>query len=71
MSDGEPIDLTLKGALAAGIRSSDFEAIDRVDAAFFSGDTFHSREALAFIAAHLERWFRRADEIDEILKEDE
>jgi hypothetical protein len=45
-------------------------AIDEIDAALFSGDTFHDEEAIEDFRRMMERWERRLVEIKSILDED-
>ena len=45
-------------------------AIDEIDAALFSGDTFHDEEAIEDFRRIMERWERRLVEIKSILDED-
>ncbi len=44
-------------------------AIDEIDAALFSGDTFHDEEAIEDFRRIMERWERRLVEIKSILDE--
>lgn len=44
-------------------------ACDSIDAGFFSGDTFHSEEALARIEWYMGRWQREIVNIREMLAE--
>jgi hypothetical protein len=44
-------------------------AIDEIDAALFSGDTFHDAEAIEDFRRIMERWERRLVEIKSILDE--
>ena len=44
-------------------------AIDEIDAALFSGDTFHDEEAIEDFRRMMERWERRLVEIKSILDE--
>ena len=44
-------------------------AIDEIDAALFSGDTFHDEEAIEDFRHIMERWERRLVEIKSILDE--
>jgi hypothetical protein len=43
------------------------QAIDEIDAALFSGDTFHDEEAIEDFRRIMERWERRLVEIKSIL----
>lgn len=45
------------------IHKDDLEAIEKIDAAFFSGDTFYHEENLEYIEKFLTRWKKKADEI--------
>lgn len=47
------------------------DACDSIDAGFFSGDTFHSAEAVARIEYYMGRWQRRIEFIRELLGEDQ
>jgi len=44
-------------------------AIDEIDAALFSGDTFHDEEAIEDFRRIMERWERRLVKIKSILDE--
>jgi hypothetical protein len=46
-------------------------AIDEIDAALFSGDTFHDEEAIEDFRRIMERWERRLVEIKSILDEEQ
>ena len=46
------------------------EACEQIDAGFFSGDTFHSKEALDEIGFYIGRWTRQMAIIQEFLKEE-
>lgn len=45
-------------------------ACEDIDAGFFSGDGFHSREVLEEIREYLGRWERQCKVIDEMLDEE-
>jgi len=45
------------------LHPSDEHALDTIDAAFFSGDAFHSPESLSRVEYFLARWFREAERI--------
>lgn len=45
------------------------EAIDEIDAAFFSGDCFHNEDSLKEIERMLIRWAKEASNIREILNQ--
>lgn len=65
MSD--PITLDMITAVKRGIHPDTFRALEEIDASFFSGDSFHSAEALAFVQAYLDRWSREAESIRRML----
>lgn len=44
---------------------------EEIDAAFFSGDGFHSRKALEEIRAYLGRWERESNQIEKMLDEED
>lgn len=44
-------------------------AIDEIDSAVFSGDTFHDRENIANFRAMMARWERGLKECEDILDE--
>lgn len=67
MSEQSDIELNLEGALKAKVHTGTYLAMDRLDAAFFSGDSFHSEEGLRFVEAYLARWQREANAIREML----
>lgn len=46
------------------------EAAESIDASFFSGDTFHSKEAVAAIKFYVERWTREIAVIEKTLAEE-
>lgn len=45
------------------VHADDEAALQTIDAAFFSGDTFHSPEALSRAEYFLHRWLREAERI--------
>jgi len=45
------------------------ESCDNIDAAFFSGDTFHNLASLNDIKYYLARWNKEAKVIEDILEE--
>jgi hypothetical protein len=47
------------------------EALDQLDAGFFSGDCFHSNEAMARARHYMARWERKMKDISEMLAEEE
>jgi hypothetical protein len=47
----------------AKLHKDDEEAIDTIDAVFFSGDVLYNEENLDYIEEFLTRWKKRADEI--------
>lgn len=47
----------------------EFGAIDEIDAAIWSGDTFHNRENIAALRAMMARWERGLQENEAILDE--
>ncbi len=47
------------------------EQLDGIDAAFFSGDTFHDKEALEKIEHYLARWTREVASIKKMMKDPE
>jgi hypothetical protein len=47
------------------------ELLDTLDAAIFSGDKFHNREDLTKLREHLDRWNDEADDISNLLDEEE
>lgn len=47
------------------------DAAESIDASFFSGDTFHSKERVAAIKFYVERWACEIAVIEKMLCEDE
>jgi hypothetical protein len=47
------------------------EVIDTIDAALYSGDTFHDRTLLQEFRKTLKRWLNKTDEIENFLDEEE
>ena len=47
------------------------DACDTIDAGFFSGDSFHDREAIARMKYYMDRWTRVIEDIEESLNEQE
>ena len=45
------------------------DACDSIDAGFFSGDTLHSREAIAAMNYYMRRWMTELRRIEEMLDE--
>ena len=43
-----------------------YEACEQIDAGFFSGDTFHSRESLEEIEDYIKRWQREIENIKQM-----
>lgn len=52
------------------INSEVSSAIDLIDAAFFSGDTFHNRQSHDEIGISLGRWTREHDNIKIVMEEE-
>lgn len=46
-------------------------ALNEIDASVFSGDTFHSPEALSRLEWYMARWIGRIVEVREMLMEDD
>lgn len=52
------------------IHEDDLEAIQTIDASFFSGDTFHHEDNLVYIERFLARWNKKATEIRQEIEEE-